>query len=98
MLWEEGEPRPVELTDDRHLIPWASTDNGEFAYWLAADHCPPEQWTVMVNEARGDEWEHFRMGCVDFLLGLLRREVHSEILWSRFPLDVHNFRPVATFV
>ncbi|WP_419995882.1 SMI1/KNR4 family protein [Streptomyces boninensis] len=72
MLWKSGEPKPEELTDpDNRLIPWASTDNGEFVYWLARSGKSPDEWTVMVNEARGDEWEHHDMGCLEFIVSTL---------------------------
>ena len=51
-----------------------------------------EGWTVLVNEARGEEWEHFEMGCAEFLVATLTGEVRSGLLWSRYPTDPHTFR------
>jgi hypothetical protein len=57
MLWDEGEPRPAEMTiPGSKLIPWASTDNGEFLYWQVPPGSRPGAWKVMVNEARGGDW------------------------------------------
>ncbi|MFJ8142616.1 SMI1/KNR4 family protein [Streptomyces sp. NPDC096013] len=98
MLWEDGEPKPAQLeSPGARVIPWASTDNGEYLYWLVESGSPPDEWTVMVNEARGDWWEHFDVGCVELLVQLLSGEVHSEILSSSFPLPVHEFRASGSF-
>ncbi|MFD5137613.1 SMI1/KNR4 family protein [Streptomyces sp. NPDC058378] len=99
MLWEEGEQKPAQLLQapESRLIPWASTDNGEFIYWLASTGTHPNGWTVMVNEARGAWWEHFEVGCADFLVSLLSGEIRSEILSTSFPLPDHDFRSFASF-
>ncbi|MFF5185530.1 SMI1/KNR4 family protein [Streptomyces sp. NPDC000345] len=98
MLWDDGEPKPAQLeAPDTRVIPWASTDNGEFLYWLVRPGSHPDEWTVMVNEARGDWWEHFEIGCAELLVRLLAGEVRSEILSSSFPMTVHEFRASGTF-
>lgn len=98
MLREFGESPPVQLSvRGSKIIPWASTDNGEFLYWLALPGVDANEWTVMVNEARGDWWEHFHLQCSEFLTGLLTGEIRSEILSSSFPLPVHEFRPSGSF-
>jgi hypothetical protein len=99
MLWEEGEEKPAQLLEvpENRLIPWASTDNGEFIYWLALAGAHPDSWTVMVNEARGAWWEHFEVGCAEFLVSLLTGEIRSEILSTSFPLPDHEFRSIASF-
>lgn len=96
MLFGEGGPRPAELTDpENQVIPWASTDNGEYLYWLVRPGVDPNDWTVLVNEGRGWEWEHFDMGYAQFLRASLVGEVHSEILSPDFyPADVHVFHPM----
>ncbi|MDQ0987569.1 hypothetical protein QFZ71_004852 [Streptomyces sp. V2I9] len=99
MLWEEGEEKPAQLLEvpESRLIPWASTDNGEFIYWLALAGAHPDSWTVMVNEARGAWWEHFEVGCAEFLVSLLTGETRSEIISTSFPLPDHEFRSIASF-
>jgi uncharacterized membrane protein YdbT with pleckstrin-like domain len=52
----------------------------------------PDQWTVVVNEARGDRWEHYPMNCTEFLLAALTGDVYSDVLSSRFPLTTHEYR------
>lgn len=99
LLWSGGEPRPSFLgAPGQRLLPWASTDNGEFCYWLVAPGIAPDRWPVVVNEGRGPGWEHFDLGCAAFLLAVLRRRVDSEILMDEdFPADLHSFRPLASF-
>ena len=98
-LWDgdEGKPRGMEEEGAR-LIPWASTDNGEFLYWLTRPGQDPDTWTVMVNEARGSDWEHFDTGFAPFLLAVLNATLHSGILSDRFPTTPHGFRPAGDFV
>lgn len=74
------------------VIPWATTDNGEYLYWLVLPGSHPDEWTAMVNEARGDWWEHFDVGCVQMLARLLTGDIRLEILSSSFPTPVHEFR------
>ncbi|MFF4342993.1 SMI1/KNR4 family protein [Kitasatospora sp. NPDC001540] len=97
-LWDGGEEKPAELEGaDARLVPWASTDNGEFLYWLARPGEDPDEWTVMVNEARGPRWEHLDMGCTRFLAAVLSGDLRSEILSDSFPTDPHAFLPSADF-
>ena len=99
LLWSGGETKPSFLdVRGQRLLPWASTDNGEFCYWLASPGVPPDEWPVVVNEGRGPEWEHFDLGCAAFLLAVMRRTVDSEILMDEdFPTDPHSFTPMASF-
>lgn len=91
-LWDGGEAKPPQLeVPGARAIAWASTDNGEYLYWLAEEGREPEEWTVLVNEARGERWEHFEMGCAEFLFSSLTGDVRSELLWSRYPADPHKF-------
>jgi hypothetical protein len=98
-LWESSEERPVQAREEgTRLIPWASTDNGEFLYWLARKDQAPDEWTVMFNEARGEHWEWYDMGCSAFLVGALTGAIRSELFWYKFPLPVHAFVPAAETV
>ncbi|MGW2407980.1 SMI1/KNR4 family protein [Streptomyces sp. NPDC001739] len=91
-LWE-FEKRPTELEEEgTRVVPWAATDNGECLYWLVRPGQHPDTWTIMVNEARGERWEHFSCTCTQFLVAALIGDLRSEILCSRFPLPVHEFR------
>lgn len=66
-------------------------------YWLVHPGSHPDEWTAMVNEARGEWWEHYDVGCVELLVQLLAGEVRSEILSSSFPFQVHEFRASGRF-
>ncbi|MEU4732093.1 SMI1/KNR4 family protein [Streptomyces sp. NPDC023588] len=93
-LWAV-EKKPAELeTEGSVLIPWATTDNGECLYWLVLPGREPDEWTVMVNEARGPRWEHFSVSCTQFLASALTGELQSNLLSSLFPLATHQFRPL----
>lgn len=94
ILWDL-EPPPPEVTEDNaRLIPWATTDNGEYLYWAAAKGVPPEEWRVLINDASSTVWETYGMTCTEFLASVLNRNITSNILWSRFPLEEHTFRSV----
>ncbi|MGW1774857.1 SMI1/KNR4 family protein [Streptomyces sp. NPDC002104] len=91
-LWE-FERKPAELAaEGARVVPWATTDNGECLYWLVQPGLEPDQWTVMVNEARGGRWEHFGVPCTRFLAASLDGELQSSILSSSYPLATHEFR------
>lgn len=91
-LWR-FEKKPAELeAEGARVLPWATTDNGECLYWLVLPGREPNQWTVMVNEARGDRWEHHSVSCTQFLASSLSGELRSGILSSSFPRAAHAFR------
>ncbi|MEU8888094.1 SMI1/KNR4 family protein [Streptomyces sp. NPDC048442] len=90
-LWEvEKKPAELEVEGSR-VLPWATTDNGECLYWLIRPGLEPDRWTVMVNEARGERWEHFPVSCTQFLAASLDGDLQSEILWSQYPRETHEF-------
>ncbi|MFD3549627.1 SMI1/KNR4 family protein [Streptomyces sp. NPDC058655] len=94
-LWK-FEKKPAELeAEGATVIPWATTDNGECLYWLVLPGLELNEWTVMVNEARGDRWEHYSVSCTRFLASVLDGEFRSNILSSLFPLPTHQFRRLA---
>ncbi|MGF1426800.1 hypothetical protein [Kitasatospora sp. LaBMicrA B282] len=57
----------------------------------------PDQWTVMVNEARGDWWEHLELSFTGFLLATLTGERRCEILSDAFPSSPHTFRGYGSY-
>lgn len=68
-LWldfgEIGSPSlPV---DPRQLLPVAGTDNGNTVYWNMWRRDEPDDWTIAVDQARGDSWYLFDGGIVAFL-------------------------------
>ncbi|MGW6981660.1 SMI1/KNR4 family protein [Streptomyces sp. NPDC054932] len=92
-LWRGGEPKPVELEEaGSRLIAWAVTENGDCLYWLARPGREPEQWTVLIKEGRGREWEFHAQSCSGFLRSvLLTGDTESE-MFHDFPADEpHEF-------
>lgn len=91
-LWEfEKKPTILEPAGTS-VLPWATTDNGECLYWLIRPGHHPDDWTVMINEARGDRWEQFPHTCTQFLASALTGVVRSTLLSDHyFPLHDHKF-------
>nr|WP_246460846.1 SMI1/KNR4 family protein [Nocardia transvalensis] len=94
-LWAV-EPRPAELQEaGTRIVPWATTDNGEMLYWLIRPGKRPEEWTVMINEGRGPQWEHIPHSCTQFLAAALAGDLRPVLLSEKqFPLPVHKVVPV----
>lgn len=95
-VWQDGEPKPQQLDDGSRLIVWATTDDGQNVYWLVRPGQSPDAWTLLVQEGRGPQWEHFPMGCAPFLLGTLTGKVRSRLLSSDYPTDPHSFVPMSS--
>jgi hypothetical protein len=60
------------------LIPWGLDESGNTVWWLTTGE--PEQWPVVANEARGEEWQRFDGGAVAFLVALLNGSESSDFL------------------
>lgn len=92
-LWK-FEDKPVEMEPAANrLICWATTDNGEYLYWLVQDADVPDSRPILLNSESGEEWERYDMTVTRFLTLVLRGEIRSHVFWDRFPLPVHEFRP-----
>ncbi|MFJ8542334.1 SMI1/KNR4 family protein [Streptomyces sp. NPDC093586] len=92
-LWEyEDKPAGMEPQGSR-LICWATTDNGEYLYWLVRPGDAPASRPILINSESGEEWERYGMTVTRFLAAVLSGEIQSGILWDRFPLLSHKFRP-----
>ncbi|MFI0819070.1 SMI1/KNR4 family protein [Streptomyces sp. NPDC021098] len=81
-LWEVGEPVPVELAQKgARLIPWAYVEgSGAYLYWLAKPGQIPNDWSTMLNEGRGPEWEHHPHSCAEFLISAMTGALRSHCL------------------
>ncbi|MFF2473103.1 SMI1/KNR4 family protein [Streptomyces sp. NPDC058066] len=91
-LWQfEDKPTELEAAGTR-LICWATTDNGEYLYWLVGQGDDPDTRPILVNDESGEHWERYDMTVTRFLVGELGGEVRSQILWGEFPQPVHEFR------
>lgn len=94
-LWQfEDKPEEMETAGNR-LVCWATTDNGEYLYWLVQPDDDPDSRTILINSASGEDWERYDMTVTRFLAAVLGGEVRSEILWDKFPLPHHEFRPAS---
>ncbi|MFF8381352.1 SMI1/KNR4 family protein [Streptomyces sp. NPDC015661] len=91
-LWGLGEPKPVELAaDGSNVLPFAYIEgSGAYLYWLTGETAPPEEWTVLVNEGRGPEWEHHAVSAAEFVAGVLTGRIRSETLGA-FEDTEHGF-------
>lgn len=68
--------------DERKLMPWASTAEGDFFCWLMND-AEPEYWPVVAIEAGFWEYRLFSLSCSGLLLSMYR---HPDPDW--FPDDI----------
>jgi hypothetical protein len=91
-LWSMGEPKPAELeADGVRVIPWAYIEgSGHYLFWLTRPGEKPAEWTTILNEGRGPEWEHHPQSCADFLVGVMTGEVDS-LYFSDLPAEIHRF-------
>lgn len=55
------------------LLAIARTDNGDTIFFLTSND--PASWKIVVNEARGDDWEEFDLSVSDFLIGIIERSL-----------------------
>ncbi|MFG2434628.1 SMI1/KNR4 family protein [Streptomyces sp. NPDC048508] len=91
-LWQT-EAKPAELQNESagQVLPWAYIEeSGAYLYWLRQQGQKPNEWTVMLNEGRGPEWEHHSTQCSPFLLSVLTGEADTEY-FPDLPLDTHQF-------
>jgi len=91
-----GEVVPFQVDPDHEtLIPWAITDNGDVCYWVVDRNNFPEQWTVAVNEARGQRWHEYSGSATAWLLAILSKSLHVDFFPDDFPSNQPIFRPPA---
>ncbi|THD75228.1 MAG: SMI1/KNR4 family protein [Phenylobacterium sp.] len=65
-----GEPRPYDLYPVvPGLLPVGMTDNGDIVHWLTDRDSV--NWTIVVNEARSPDYEHFNYNLSEFISSLL---------------------------
>jgi hypothetical protein len=71
-LIEQGieQPYPPE-----RLLPWGIDDAGNCVWWLMED-----DWPVVANEARGEDWQRYDGGAVAFLAGILSGREATDFL------------------
>jgi len=90
-LWQT-EAKPAELQNPGvQVLPWAYFEgSGAYLYWLCRPEQKPDEWTVILNEGRGPEWEHHPSTCAPFLLSVLTGQPESDYFVD-LPTDPHGF-------
>jgi hypothetical protein len=59
------------------LLPWGIDESGNVVWWLTETE---DDWPVVANEARGEEWHRHDGGAVSFLVALLSGRETSDFL------------------
>lgn len=81
-----NEDLPYELWPSQGgLIPVGGDDNGNVIFWRAEG--TPDTWGIVVIPARSDKYEEFSTTVVDFLTGVLTRELVVQCYPSDFPSE-----------
>lgn len=83
-LQSYGEIVPYKLFPEKNgILPFAITDNGDVLFWMTAG--APDDWTVLVNEARSPEWAAFNMPMSKFFLEILTHRLVCNVFPKSFP-------------
>jgi hypothetical protein len=89
-LREAGEDLPYAPEE---LAIAGATDNGDCIYWLRSSE-DPDQWPIVVNEARGPKWDRYEGGIVEFIVAVLTRAISVSMFPEMFFAGVPEFTPV----
>ncbi|WP_051969346.1 SMI1/KNR4 family protein [Kitasatospora azatica] len=78
---------PADVTDESALLGWGHSDSADTLCWITTDP-DPDNWPVAVWSDFEQQWLVFKVGMVDFLIGLLAGEFDecplSDLsLWGR---------------
>jgi hypothetical protein len=71
-----------------------NTTNGDNIFWER--NSTPNQWTILVVEARSYRFERYDLGIKKFLLNFLNRTINSDILSLNFfhePIFFKQYQP-----
>ncbi|WP_280422712.1 hypothetical protein [Nocardia carnea] len=71
---------PDDLVPGCRLLPWADAGSGHTAYWEVTEGAAPESYPIRVSDREGTLWARYELPTTDFLLGLVRGELHAEPL------------------
>lgn len=95
-LQEDGEEVPYRLDEPAELLSFGRSDNGDALFWNRSGEAGPDGWTVVVKEARGEEWFAFDGGVVEFLRAVLGRDLRVSVFPDDFPGREAGFEPYET--
>jgi len=73
------------------LLHFAGTDNGDAIYWKTDRD--PLQWSIVIYEGRGPDFEVFEMPMTAFLAEVLSGEIRCGIFPDDFPSQTPRFEP-----
>ncbi len=74
------------------LLPWGHVDTGSELFWQTSGR--PDEWTVVVNESRGPEFERFNKSMTGFLVSLFSGSIRSDVL----PISLQRKRKKVDFI
>ncbi len=84
-------PYPIES-----LTACAYTDNGDVIYWLTSGSADPNEWPVVIQATRDNEWDEFDGSLLEFLTSVFSRTYVCPIFPDDFPeQDGSYFTPSA---
>ena len=90
-LADAGIPIPYPLyPEEKGLIPWGSSIDGEALYWVT-DHDDPDRWTVVLHLHRTDDWFGFQGSATHLLYSLLTGQAAVPVLPDSFGSEPHSF-------
>ncbi|OAH97874.1 SMI1/KNR4 family protein [Methylomonas methanica] len=85
-----GEVLPYKLfPKDGGIFPFAMTDNGDVLFWRTCGN--PDQWSLVVNDARSPEWQEFALPFGEFLFELLSGRLVCVVFPRSFPGESLKF-------
>lgn len=74
------------------LFPWGRTFDGDSLFWRTESD-NPDQWSVVVKESRGPEWDEYPGTMTEFLAAVLTKRYDCPIFPEYFPSLRPTFEP-----
>lgn len=85
-------PFPIR-PEEGGLLPFAISDNGDVFFWLTRSS-EPERWPVVANMSRSDVYEAHERTMTEFLAGVVRGEIESQVFEREFVNEAKLFVPL----
>jgi len=71
------------------LFVFGNDENGNFLFWLTEGE--PDQWSCLIGEGRGADWDRYDMPMTTFLAKALKDEISSTVWPDDFPDQPDDF-------